>query len=390
MKSFTVSRPLISDAMSGLIPFVEKRNTIPILGHALIEASDGEIVVTGTDLDTEISFTMPATIEEPFKATVGAHALGKILDKARPSDTMTLERWDGDVVVKIGDKGTFKLPCHEPSEFPEITPAELVATFTMPLAEFRDKVDDVRSGISTEETRYYLNGVFLHPLNGEFRFVTTDGHRFYLSSGDIPEGAAEMPGIIMPRRFLDNLLKLKRPKRSAEDISISIYWKKEMEDTEHERMQPSHIRLEWAEVVVTSKLIDGTFPDYPRVIPDPATITEIATFTGDDFKGAVETAMAIAESGRDCVVLNRDGDRYFASYTAPDSGISSADFQSDIKQTKGDSFRVGFNHKLVLGFIADMAPKKSKLTFEFVDAESPAIVRSERPTYWGVIMPMRV
>ena len=254
----------------------------------------------------------------------------------------------------------------------DMSAGDLPFRFEMPAEALARLIDKTRFAISTEETRYYLNGIYLHTVESEgvqvLRAVATDGHRLAQADFPVPEGAAGMPGVIVPRKTVLELQKLVEEEDGLVRVGVS--------DTK--------IRFEFGGVVLTSKLIDGTFPDYERVIP-----------TGNDkalevdtrvFAQAVDRVSTISSEKGRAVKLNIAADRLTLTVNNPDSGSAEEEIAASYSS---DPIDVGFNSRYLLDIAGQF--KGDTATFMLSDSGSPTILRDaadDRVLY--VLMPMRV
>ncbi|MBM3518478.1 MAG: DNA polymerase III subunit beta, partial [Alphaproteobacteria bacterium] len=252
----TVERAPLLASLGHVQSVVERRNTIPILSNVELVAADGHLALAATDLDIALTEAVAAEVGQGGATTTPAHMLYDIVRKLPDGAEIEIGQSDGGarLAVRAG-RAEFALPCLPREDFPVMSEGEMPVRFALAAAELRRLIDKTRFAISTEETRYYLNGIHLHATrDGEvvtLRAVATDGHRLARVETPLPEAAAGMPGIIVPRKAIQEVRKL--IERSDRDIAVGV--------------SSTRIRLECDGAVLTSKLIDGTFPDYERVIP---------------------------------------------------------------------------------------------------------------------------
>ena len=255
----TIERAKLLRCLSHVQSVVERRNTIPILSNVLIEASaDGLVKVMATDLDLQVVESLDAvSVDAPGAITVSAHLLFDIARKLPDGSQVSLETADNRMTVKAG-RSRFQLPTLPRDDFPVIVEGDLPTSFEIPAKTLAELIDRTRFAISTEETRYYLNGIFLHVSEEDkptLKAAATDGHRLARFTLPRPEGAEGMPDVIVPRKAVGELRKLLD---EALDGNVEV------------DLSASKIRFTLGGeggVILTSKLIDGTFPDYSRVIP---------------------------------------------------------------------------------------------------------------------------
>jgi len=371
----TIERSAFLKALNHVQSVVERRNTIPILSNVLVQSDKDKVRLTATDLDIEIVETVAAETGRNGAVTVPAHMLYDIVRKLPDGAQLELEQGPdaGRVNIKAG-RSRFALQALPPEDFPDLSSGELGNSFTLSSGDLRRLIEKTRFAISTEETRYYLNGIYLHQAkdNGSgaamLRAVATDGHRLAQSQVALPEGAAGMPGIIVPRKTVLEVVKL----IEGEDTEVQI------------SLSSSKIRFAAGHLVLTSKLIDGTFPDYERVIPRNHDKT--LEVDAKAFSDAVDRVSTISlEKSRAVKLMLAEG-RMTLVVNNPDSG--SAEEEVAVDYTK-EPLEIGFNSRYLLDVAGQITAESMR--FELQDAGSPTVVRDpkdEQSLY--VLMPMRV
>ena len=365
-----VERATLLKALGHVQSVVERRNTIPILSNVLLSAEGDVLKLMATDLDLQIVEEAAAAVDTAGATTVSAHTLFDIVRKIPDGAQVTLDATGQKMAVTAG-RARFQLQTLPREDFPVIGDVDLPARFTLPAETLVTLIDRTRFAISTEETRYYLNGIFLHaPAGaGTLRAVATDGHRLARVELPLPAGAEGMPDIIIPRKCVAEVRKLLDERDGEVEIALSA----------------SKIRFRIGQAILTSKLIDGTFPDYSRVIPtandkllkiDPATLAE-----GVDRV----TAIAATEKTR-AVKLSLDRDRVTLSVTSPENGTASEDVPADYAAA---GFDVGFNGRYLLDILQQV--EGDMVEVHLADASAPTLIReSESSPALYVLMPMRV
>lgn len=355
---------------------VERRNTVPILSNVLLHATNGALTLKATDLDLEVLETVPAEIARAGATTVPAHMLYDIVRKLPDGAEVTLETAaDGQTVTVRSARSAFSLQMLPESDFPDLTTGAFPVRFELPAATFRGLIDRTQFAISTEETRYYLNGIYLHTPTVEgnvlLRAVATDGHRLARAQTAVPAGAEGMPGIIIPRKTVSEIQKLLDGADAAAMALVEI--------------SETKIRVTFGAVVLTSKLIDGAFPDYARVIPqgnDKAMTVDRAAFSD-----AVDRVSTIAsERGRAVKLSLSDDGRLSLTVNNPDSGSAREEIDVDYAASPLD---IGFNARYLLDIAAQL--KTGTALFRFADPGSPTLIQDQgddEALY--VLMPMRV
>jgi DNA polymerase-3 subunit beta len=312
----TLERTALLKALGHVHRIVERRNTIPILSNVLIEASDRRLVLKATDLDLEATESAPADIAQDGLTTIAAHVLYDIVRKLPEGAQVSLDMTGdtGQLLLRSG-RSRFHLQSLPASDFPDLATGELTHRFTLGAADLKRLIDNTQFAISTEETRYYLNGIFMHTVDVAgatmLRAVATDGHRLARVEMPAPQGAAGMPGVIVPRKAVNEIQKL------IEDIEAEV----------SVELSTAKARFRFGDTVLTTKLIDGTFPDYQRVIPvnnDKRLVVEKAPF-----QAAVDRVSTISSERGRAIKLSIADNKMTLSVNNPDSGSASEEIEVD-------------------------------------------------------------
>jgi DNA polymerase-3 subunit beta len=374
----TIERAALLKALSHVQSVVERRTTIPILSNVLLRAEGagsgpGKLALSATDMDLEIVERVPARVEREGRTTAPAHTLYDIVRKLREGAQVELETLGerNEMVLRSG-RSTFTLACLPPEDYPVMSAGELPHHFSLSAAELRSLIDRTRFAISTEETRYYLNGIYLHATkNNEvpvIRAVATDGHRLARVEMTAPEGAAGIPGIIVPRKTVIELRKL--IEEGEEEVQIAL--------------GETKIRCAIGEAALTSKLIDGTFPDYDRVIP--ANNDKILEVECKEFAEAVDRVSTISTERSRAVKLAIEQGNLVVSATSPENGTALEELEV---RYQSSPMEIGFNSRYLLDITEQIDGEYAQ--FKMSDAGSPTIVCDrEDGSALFVLMPMRV
>lgn len=369
----TIERAALLKSLNHVQSVVERRNTIPILSNVLLEAKDDQLSLTATDLDIEIVETIAATISQPGTITAPAHTLYDIVRKLPDGSQVefTFNEDEGRLSVNAG-RSRFALACLPKEDFPAMSAGDLPNRFSVAVPDLGRLIDKTKFAISTEETRYYLNGIYLHAAETNniamLRAVATDGHRLARVEFPLPEGAAGMPGVIVPRKAVAEVRKLLEDAEGVVDVALS--------DTK--------VRFQAGNIVLTSKLIDGTFPDYERVIPEGN--DKILSIVAKDFADAVDRVSTISTEKSRAVKLNLGKEQLTLSVINPESGTATEEL---VVEYNDDPMEIGFNARYLL----DVTTQLDSGTAQFVlaDPGSPTLVRdSNDDSALYVLMPMRV
>jgi len=369
----SVERGVLLKAVAQAQSVVERRNTIPILANVLIEAEGSDVTFRATDLDIEVVDRAPAQVEKAGSTTVAATTLHEIVRKLPDGAlvTLTADNAAGRLTVEAG-RSNFSLATLPKEDFPVMASSEYATNFAADAPTLRRLFDKSKFAISTEETRYYLNGVYMHVADGDdgkvLRCVATDGHRLARIDAPLPEDAADMPGVIVPRKTVGELRKL----LDDDDAQIAV------------SVSETKVRFATKDITLTSKVIDGTFPDYTRVIP--AGNSRKLEVDASDFAQAVDRVATVSSERSRAVKLQLDEDRLILSVNAPDSGAA----EEELAVAYGDErLEIGFNAKYLLEIASQVDRENAVLLFN--SSGDPTLMRegNDKSAVY-VVMPMRV
>jgi len=369
----TLERTDLLKSLTHVHRVVERRNTIPILSNVLLRTDGGALSLKATDLDVEIVEMVPAMVDLPGATTVPAHMFYDIVRKLPDGSQVVLETTSDDATLEIrAGRSRFTLQMLPESDFPDLTAGEFSHAFQLTAGDIRKLIDTTQFAISTEETRYYLNGIYLHTVDGpagtKFRAVATDGHRLAQAEVPAPAGAQGMPGIIVPRKTVGEIQKLLETPENEVQIELS----------------ETKIRITTGPIVLTSKLIDGTFPDYGRVIPQGN--DKEMRVDRDEFKEAVDRVSTISSERGRAVKLSLADGRMVLTVNNPDSGSATEEVAVEYASEAMD---IGFNSRYLLD-IANQLSSDTAL-FRLADSGSPTLIQDNTvDDCLFVLMPMRV
>jgi len=369
----TLERNHLLKSLGHVHRVVERRNTYPVLANVLLVANDDGLHLRTTDLDIEVSESVPAMVASSGSTTVPAHTLYEIVRKLSDGAEVHLEMSDEEQMLITSGRSRFFLSCLSPDGFPSLEAGDFAHDFMVSPVELSGLISRTQFAISTEETRYYLNGIYFHDaiVDGKsmLRAVATDGHRLARTDIDAPEGASGLSGIIVPRKSVGEIQKLLDG--VEDDVRLEI--------------SQTKIRLSVGPVVLLSKLIEGTFPDYERVMPkdnDKEMIVDRVSFAA-----AVDRVSTIASDrgGKVVKLIVQDG-MLELSVTNPDHGNASEEVPVSFANER---FEIGFNAKYLLDIISQIGSENA--TFLFGDSGSPTLVTDKnQANAVYVLMPMRV
>lgn len=367
----TIERATLLKSLGHVQSVVERRNTIPILSNVLIEATeDGGIRLMATDLDLQVNETVEANVTQAGATTVSAHTLFDIARKLPEGSQVELAAAEGKMQINAG-RARFNLSTLPRDDFPVIAEGELPCAFELPAATLRQIIDKTRFAISTEETRYYLNGIFLHVSDEAqpvLKAAATDGHRLARVTVPRPAGAEGMPDVIIPRKCVAELRKLLDEVDGTVQISLS----------------ESKVRFGLGSAILTSKLIDGTFPDYSRVIPTAN--DKLLRIDPRSFEAGVDRVATIASEKTRAVKMALDRDRITLSVTSPENGTAAEEVPGDYTS---EGFEIGFNARYLLDILGQI--EGDTVEVHLADAAAPTLLReNDKAPALYVLMPMRV
>jgi DNA polymerase-3 subunit beta len=364
----TIERATLLKSLGHVQSVVERRNTIPILSNVLLEArEDGSIRLMATDLDLQVDESVPANVTQPGATTISAHTLFDIVRKLPEGSQVELTAAEGKMQIVAG-RSRFNLSTLPRDDFPVIAEGDLPTRFELPAATLRQIIEKTRFAISTEETRYYLMGIFLHVIDDQMRAAATDGHRLARVTVPKPDGADGMPDVIIPRKAVAELYRLLEEVEGTVEISLS----------------PTKIRFGLGSAILTSKLIDGTFPDYNRVIPTGN--DKLLKLDPKSFSAGVDRVSTIASEKTRAVKISVERDKVTLSVTSPENGVATEELAADYGS---DGIEIGFNARYLLDILGEI--DGDTVEVHLADAAAPTLLReNDKANALYVLMPMRV
>lgn len=369
----TIPAKQFSGAMQAVGKIVERRNTIPILSNVLLTASPGHLQLRATDLDIEISISIEANVTEPGSTTVASSLLSDILRKYAADAEVKFSANDQSADVSSG-RSRFSLQTLPETDFPAMSVTNMHSTLRIAGAALATALGQVAFAISTEETRYYLNGVYFHvdPVaTDKLTMAATDGHRLARTRCAVESGLGEWSGgIIVPRKTVAELRNLAK---AAGDQIIEM----EVSDSKIRVTTPSN-------TVLTSKLIDGSFPEYQRVIP--ALSNQVAEVEAKSFSTAIDRVSTISSERSRAIKLTFKAGEIALEVNNPDMGTAKEEMETSYE---GAPVEIGFNSRYVVDILSVLGSEKARIFL--TDAGSPTIFQREQDDQsLYVLMPMRV
>jgi DNA polymerase-3 subunit beta len=370
---FTIERTNFLKTLGHVQSIVEKRNTIPVLSNVRIEAKDGNISFKATDMDIEITEIVEANISEEGATTAPAHMLYDIARKLSEGSEIELTYPDEKGALSLSSgRSKFSLSTIGIEDFPLISGDDLPIKFEIDKEELKTLIDRTQFSASVEEARYYLNGLYVHAKNeGEtkvLRVVATDGHRLACAESPLPEGAEKLEGVIIPRKSVLEIRKL------LDDASI---------DNIVMALSENKVRISFENVTLTSKLIDGTFPDYERVIPtDNDKVLEVNV---KELSAAVDRVSVVTERSRGIRLIT---DTNHVTVAASNAELGNATEELEAKYDK-ESIDTGYNFRYLLDILTQI--KGDEVRFSLSGNTSATVINDTSDTSAiYVLMPMRI
>lgn len=367
---FSVDRGEFLEGLALTQGVVERRNTLPILANALLDASGKQLSISATDLEVHVKRRVSAKIKKPGMATVGARKFFEFVRELKPGE-VTVRLLENQFVEIVSGRSRVKLVGLAATEFPSFPQPEAQGTlsFEVPEAALARMIDRSIFAVSTDETRPHLGGVLLSVRPGGLRFVGTDGHRLALVDQPLPGAPGEARAVILPRKGLAELRKLLEGGEGAARVLIGS----------------SVVRIEKGEVELAMRLVDGEFPNYEQVIPQSS--KHELKVAKDELLSALRRVSVVASDRARGVKLQASPGQLVVAANSPDFGEASEEIEVEFD---GEELAVGFNSRYlmdVLGVLGDTP----KVEIGLSDDASPGVIRGmDDESYRYVVMPMRL
>ncbi len=371
---FEVKKQILLKAVASVNGAVEKKNTIPILQNIKIDAKKNvngtdEIILSATDMDILVTAIAEVDMKRGGTTTVPSQMFFDIIRKIPDgSDIMISQENASTLQIKYG-KSKYTLPCIEASEFPCLSEGELGEEVEIDADVLRQMIDKTRFAISNDETRYYLNGLYLQSLEKdsgfELRTVATDGHRMALSFF-VSTSLKSSFGVILPKK---SVAEIRRIIDGSKKIKISVSRVK--------------IKIVAEQITIISKLIDGDFPDYDRVLPQNN--DQLVTINKKIFFDAVDRVSTIATDKHRSMKLTVENGKIQLQVSANDGSFAYEEM--DVSYV-GPNIEAGFNSRYLLDIIGQI--DKEEFMMRFKDGNSPILIEASGMTAVFVVMPVRI
>jgi DNA polymerase-3 subunit beta len=371
---FVLERNVLLKTLGHVQSVVERRNTIPILANVLIKAEKGSVSFIATDMDLEMNEQVSAEVSKPGTRTAPAHTLYDIVRKLPDGAQVEITASEtGNQITLSSGRSNFKLGSLPVDDFPQMAQGDMQQHFTLTSRDMKTLIDRTRFAMSSEETRYYLNGIYIHTTKNKagldvLRAVATDGHRLARLEMPAPASVGAMAGIILPRKAVAEIRKLLDETNA--DITIAL--------------SASKAKISFENIVITSKLIDGTFPDYERVIPTGN--DKVLELDAKILANAVDRVATISSEKSRAIKITLAKNTLMLSANSPEAGSANEELEVNYK---GDGIDIGFNARYLLDILSQI--EGDGVRFSMADAASPTIVQdlSDASALY-VLMPMRV
>ena len=370
----TIERSALLKALSSAASIVERKNTIPILSNLLVETVDAETArVVATDLDIQVSLTVPAQVSEPGGVTIEAFLLHGVVRESAEGCQVEISHAKGDARAAIvSGRNRTRLPTLPPEDFPSIGLKEEVSAFELPSKGLADALRICTPSISSEEARWYLNGVAVELEDAALCFASCDGHRLTAVRMELPAGAqgenGSCHGSILPKKLVAELVRLLADAEGSTSLAFG----------------DGKVRLRVDGIEIVSKLIDGTYPDWRRTVPKPT--EQVLGLDREAVTGAVRR-VAFVSGGKDRIVaFDLSPDKLKASARSAESGEAEEEVPAD---WQGPELRIGFNGRYLAEMFGVMAAESVRFA---IDAPTGPVLVTDAalPNAQFVLMPCKV
>lgn len=367
---FEIKRDAILKALQHLSGVVERRQALPILGNVLVQAGDGVITLAATDLEVELITKQTCEVTEAGKTTVPARKWLDICRNLNEGTDMTAALKNDRITLKCG-KSRFTLSSLPAEDFPLADEVTAQNTFTLPRDDLKAALEATHFSMAQQDVRYYLNGLMMELSTGRLRCVATDGHRLALKDLSVEMKLDEARQVIVPRKGVQELMRLLPD--AGDEVTVSV--------------GGNHIRLELGDMTFTSKLIDGRFPDYQRVLPEGG--GNVLKAAKEDMRQTLVRVAILSNEKYRGVRLILGGNTLKLAAHNPEQ--EEAEDQIKVEYT-GDAFEIGFNANYLLDVVNAITTEKVKVVL--TDSNSSCLIQPEQPDEGDssnyVVMPMRL
>ncbi len=366
---FSIHRDPLLEALQKTQSVVEKRNTVPILANILCTVKGNNLSLCATDLEVGVKISLPVEVQQEGKITLSAKHFADIV-KELPHKQLDITRKDNNWVEIVCGKSRFNIVSLSADEYPALPNFEEKEYSDARVESLKEMIDRTSFAVSTDATRYHLNGVFLEPLENKLmRMTATDGHRLSFVDQELFAKLPEIKrGVIVPKKGLAELRKL----LDQGENSIGLAFER------------GYVFAQINGTYLFIRLIEGEYPDYRQVIPRSA--NRLVKMNRESLNAALKRVSLLAHEKSRGVKLSLQESLLTISSSNPDMGEAREEIDVEYQ---GDPIDIGFNAKYLLDCLA-VVPSEA-LEFHFKDRLSPGILRSaDQPNHTYVIMPMRI
>lgn len=364
---FSLQREVLLKPLQQVVNVVERRHTLPVLANLLAVVKNGQLSLTGTDLEVEMVARTAVEDARDGETTIPARKLFEIVRALPDGSRITLTQTDDKITVQAG-RSRFTLVSLSANEFPAIEDIELVERVRVPEAALKELIERTAFAMAQQDVRYYLNGLLLDLRENSLRCVATDGHRLAMCEAPLPTGAQSRKQIIVPRKGVLELQRLLEGGDREVELEVGR----------------NHLRVRREDVTFTSKLIDGRFPDYDAVIPIGA--DKEVRVDREVLRAALQRAAILSnEKYRGVKVEVSPGQLLLVAHN-PEQEEAQEEVEAE---TKVDGLAVGFNVTYLLDALA--ALREDTVLIALRDANSSALLReASNDRCRHVVMPLRL
>ncbi len=364
---FSIQREALLKPLQQVVGVVERRQTLPVLANVLVKVTAGRLALTATDLEVEMVASVDVERADDGEVTIPARKLFDIV-RALPDGARVDIKQNADRIALAANRSRFTLTTLPASEFPTIDNIELVEKVALPEDALRDLMDRTAFAMANQDVRYYLNGMLLDLQEHTLRCVATDGHRLAMKETALQSVVSTRRQIIIPRKGVNELIGL----LEAGDGEVELEFGR------------NHLRVRRGDVVFTTKLIDGRFPDYEAVIPLGA--DKQATLDREVLRGALQRAAILSNEKYRGVRLELSPGKLRIIAHNPEQEEAVEEVEAE---TQVEELAVGFNVGYLLEALAALRGEKARLSLR--DAQSSCLVQEEdNEQSRHVIMPLRL
>lgn len=362
-----IKREALLAPLQHVIGAVERRQTLPILGNVLLKSLGGDLTLSATDLEIEVIARVDAQTESDFQTTIPARKLLDICKALPDSSEITLSIDDTRVTLVAG-RSRFTMASLPAADFPTLDELSVSASLEVPQQTLKDLLDRTSFAMAQQDVRYYLNGILLEVDNQQIKLVATDGHRLAMSTWSASTGLADDRQVIIPRKAVLEIARLLSAGEGSASLSLS----------------QNHIRVQTDGIVFTSKLIDGKFPDYNRVIPVDGNKT--MEVDRELLKQAMSRISILSNEKYRGIRLVLEQDNLLIQANNPDQEEAEEELAVSYPETP---LEIGFNVTYLIDVLNVLDSEKVQLKFK--DSNSSCIIQSQaNSSSLYVVMPMRL